>query len=236
MSSFFTVLTLTPWDTINSKLLSKVKLFSLKNIFKTFPVIQQEFFDDLLSKVYNYNHYSWIKSLKRIIGPNNEDYDISNWNFIWAVDMQNRMFQFLFQKIEKTKGEDSQGILVALAPPELAKLFAEYKEGAILRILSLLNNPSNIKFLMILAPKGKSIAEEQQLFQVDRNYIDKLKYTEMLKNMPNIQGAWFPSYKPKQSIERCPICNELMRELKDYRVGFGGLVCPHCGYKNINVV
>ncbi|MFX1411616.1 MAG: hypothetical protein ACFFA6_14785 [Promethearchaeota archaeon] len=226
MNSFFTVFTLTPWDPLNSKLLSKVKLFSLKNIFKTFPVIQQEFFDDLLSKVYNYNHYSWIKSLKRIIGPNNEDYDISNWNFIWAVDNQDRMFQFLFQVIEKTKREDSHGILVALAPPELAKLFAEHKEEAILKTLSLLTKPSNIKFLVILAPKGKSIAEEQQLFQVDKNYVDKLKYVEMLKNMPNIKGAWFPSYKP-----RCPICNEELNEIKDYNIGFGKLICLRCGYK-----
>ncbi len=231
MSSYFTVFTLTPWDTLNSNLLSKVKLFSLKNILKTFPVIQQEFFDDILSKVYNYNHYSWIKCLRRIVGPNNEDYDIFNWNFIWAFDNQNRMFQFLFQRVKKTEREDSQGILVALAPPELAKLFAEHKEGAILKTLSLLNDPSNIKFLVILAPKGKSIAEEQQLFQVDKNYIDKLKYVEMFKNMLNIEGAWFPSYKPKLSIERCPICNELMKELKHYRVGFGRLVCPRCGYK-----
>jgi hypothetical protein len=226
MSSYFTVFTLTPWNPSNSNLLSKVKLISLQNIFKTFPVIQQEFFDDILSKVYNYNHYSWIKCLRRIVGPNNEDYDISNWNFIWAFDIENRMFQFLFQRIKKSEREDSQGILVALAPPELAKLFAEYKEGAILKTLSLLNNPSNIKFLLILAPKGKSIAEEQQVFQVDKNYIDKLKYAEQLKNMPNIEGAWFPSYKP-----RCPVCNEVLTEIKDYNIGFGKLICPRCGYK-----
>lgn len=231
MKSFFTVFTLTPWDTKNSNSLSRVKLLSLKNIFKQFPVIQQEFFDDILSKVYEYNHYSWIKCIRRIVGPNNEDYDISNWNFVWAFDNQNRMFQFLFQKVKEIEREDSQGILVALAPPELAKLFTKHKKGALLKTLSLLNDPSNIKFLLILAPKGRSIAEEQQLFQIDKNYIDKLKYIEMLKNITNIQGAWFPSYKPKLSKKKCPICNELMKELKDYRVGFGRLVCPRCGYK-----
>lgn len=226
MNSFFTVFTLTPWDKLNSNILTEVKLFSLKNIFKTFPVIEQEFFDDLLTRVYDYKHYSWIQCIKRITGPNSEDYDISNWNFVWAFDTQNRTFQFLFQRVKQDEGEDSQGVLVALAPPELAKLFAEYKKGAILKALSLLNNPSDIKFLLILAPKGKSIAEEQQLFRINKVNLEKMKYIDIMGKMPNIQGQWFPHYSP-----RCPVCNEIMTEIKDYNVGFGKLICPRCGYK-----
>ena len=79
---------------------------------------------------------------------------------------------------------------------------------------------------MILAPKGKSIAQEQQLFQISKKQYENVKFMEMLKNMPNISGNWFPSFEP-----RCPICNSFMSEIKDYKVGFGKLVCPHCGYE-----
>ena len=222
MTDFFIVYTETPWDNLNAEQLTQIRVLSLKSIFKTYPVVEPSFFDDLNSKVNDFNHYSWIQSIKRIVGPNNEDYDISNWNFVWAFDYQNRMFQFLFQK------EDEQGILVGLAPPELAKLFRDHGKGAILRTLSLLNNAPHIKFLMILAPKGKSIAQEQQLFQISKKQYENVKFMEMLKNMPNISGSWFPSFEP-----RCPICNSFMSEIKDYKVGFGKLVCPQCGYEKM---
>ena len=220
MTDFFIVYTETPWDSLNTSKLTQIRILSLKSIFKKYLVIEPSFFDDLNTKILEYDHYMWVQSIKRIIGPKNEDYDISNWNFIWAFDDQRRMFQFLFQKVEE------QGILVGLAPPELSKLFSEHGKGAILRTLSLLINPSKMKFLMVLSPKGKSIAEEQQLFHVDKNYFEKLNYIRSLKEVPNIQGAWYPSFDP-----RCPVCNSFMSEIKDYRVGFGKLVCPQCGYE-----
>ncbi|MFX0035301.1 MAG: hypothetical protein ACFE9I_06640, partial [Candidatus Hermodarchaeota archaeon] len=170
------------------------------------------------------HHYSWIESIKRVTGPKNEDYDITNFTFLWAFDIQNRLYQFLFQK------EKEQGILVGIAPPELAKLFSTHGKGAILKTLSLLNDHSKIKFLMILAPKGKSIAEERQLFQLSKEQYDRMKFIDMLKNQPNISGQWFPSYEP-----RCPICNELLMDLSglDFRVGLGQLICPRCGYKKL---
>ncbi len=224
MNDFFSVFTYTPWDNLNTKLLTKVKLLSLKSIAKTFPVIEPEFFDDLLSNLYNFKHYSWVQCIKRIVGSNNEDYDIAPWNFIWAMDNEGRIFQFLIQK-EKNEIKDSQATLVALAPPELGKLFNQYKEGAILRTLSLLNNPKKMKFLMVLAPKGKSIAEEQQLIQVDKKALEKLKFVNNLKQLPNIKGQWFPEYEVK-----CPICKGPLTEINDYKVGF---VCPQCGFKKV---
>ncbi|MFX0135033.1 MAG: hypothetical protein ACFFDN_15435 [Candidatus Hodarchaeota archaeon] len=225
MSSFFTVFTLTPWDTLNSEILTEVKLFSLKNIFTSFPVIEPEFFDDIRSNLYKFKHYSWVESIKRIVGPRDEDYDIKSWNLMWGMDNDRRIFQFLFQKV-KDEFKDSQGTLVALAPPELGKLFNQYKDEAILRTLSLLNSPEKMSFLMVLAPKGKSIAEEQQLLHVNKNDLEKLNFNNMLKQMPNIKGQWFPTFEAK-----CPICNGMLTELKDYGVGFGKLVCPKCGYK-----
>ena len=224
MNNFFSVFTYTPWDNLNTQLLTEVKLLSLKSITKTFPVIEPEFFDDLLSNLYNFKHYSWVQCVKRITGPNNEDYDIAPWNFIWAMDNKGRVFQFLIQK-EKNEFKDSQATLVALAPPELGKLFNQYKEGAILRTLSLLNNPKKMKFLIVLAPKGKSIAEEQQLIQVDKKTLEKLKHINKLKQMPNIKGQWFPTSEVK-----CPVCNGPLTEISDYKVGF---VCPRCGFKKM---
>ncbi|UCD01304.1 MAG: hypothetical protein JSV23_10550 [Promethearchaeota archaeon] len=222
MISFFRIFTLTPWDTLNSDILTEVKLFSLKNIFKKYPVIEPEFFDDILSNLYKFKHYSWVESIKRIIGPNAEDYDIEPWNFVWGMDNERRIYQFLIQKSKE------KAILVALAPPELGKLFKQYKKEAIIRTLSLLNNPEKMKFLMVLAPKGKSIAEERQLLQINRKELEKLKFNNMLKQMPNIKGQWFPTFEAK-----CPICNGMLTEIKDYGVGFGKLVCPKCGYNKI---
>jgi len=224
MSNFFTVFTYTPWDNLNTKILTEVKLLSLKSIIKTFPVIEPGFFDDLLSNMYNFKHYSWVESIKRIVGPDIEDYDIKPWNFIWAMDQERRIFQFLIQKIDH-KSKDSQAILVALAPPELAKLFEQYKEGAILRTLSLLNNPKKMKFLMVLAPRGKSIVEEQQLLQINKKDLEKLKFINTLKQMPNIKGQWFPTSELK-----CPICNTPLTQVYSHEVG---LVCQNCGFKKV---
>lgn len=224
MNNFFSVFTYTPWDNLNKKILTEVKLLSLKNIIKTFPVIEPRFVDDLISNIYNFKHYSWVESIKRIVGPNKEDYDIKSWNFIWGMDIERRIFQILIQKVDYEL-KDSQVILVALAPPELAKLFEEYKEGAILRTLTLLNNPKKMKFLMVLAPKGKSIAEEQRLLQIKNIDLEKMKFISNLKQIPNIKGQWFPSSEIK-----CPICNNPLTQVYSHEVG---LVCQNCGFKKL---
>jgi len=224
MSSFFSVFTYTPWDNLNTKILTEVKLLSLKNIINTFPVIEPGFFDDLLSNMYNFKHYSWVECIKRIVGPDNEDYDITPWNFMWGMDNERRIFQLLFQKVEYNFKE-SQAILVALAPPELAKLFEQYEEEAILRTLALINNPKKMKFMMVLAPKGKSIAEEQQFLQINKKDLERMKVINTLKKMPNIKGQWFPSSEVK-----CPICNSPLIQVYSREVG---LVCQQCGFKKV---
>ncbi|KKM88789.1 hypothetical protein LCGC14_1255190 [marine sediment metagenome] len=224
MSGFFSVYTLTPWDGLNLKQVTQVKLISLKTIFKTFPVIEQAFLGEIISNIYSQTHYTWNNSIKRIVGVANEDYNISSFNFIWAIDDQNRMYQFLIQKLEEK--ENSQAILVALAPPELGKLLSEFKREALHRILSLLNKPSNIKFLMVLAPKGKSIVEEHQLLKIEKKYLDKLNYINKLKDTPNIQGNWFPEFKLQ-----CPVCKEAITGVGVTSIDFGSVICPRCGYK-----
>lgn len=225
-SRFFSVHTLTPWESTAPNTLSEVKLLSSKTVFKKYPVIQKSFFDDLISLIYAHNHYSWNQTIKRIVGPKDEDYEIENFNFIWAMDTDGRFYQLLFQKAEES-GRTSKGVLAAFAPPELAKLFSDYKTDALHRILSLLNTPTNIRFLTVLGAKGKSIAPSQQLIPVSKEDLEKLKYTNILKQMPNIQGEWFPEFAPK-----CPVCNEMLTELKGYGVGLAKLVCPRCGYES----
>ena len=224
MSKFFSIFTYTPWDNLNTKILTEVKLLSLKNIIKTFPVIEPGFFDDLLSNMYNFKHYSWVECIKRIVGPDKEDYDITPWNFIWGMDRDGRVFQFLVQKV-KNEFKDSQATLAALAPPELAKLFEQHKEGAILRTLSLLNNPKKMNFLMVLAPKGKSIAEEQQMLQINEKDLERVQFSNTLKQLPNIKGQWFPTFDIK-----CPNCNGPLTEVYTHEVG---LVCQRCGFKRV---
>jgi hypothetical protein len=140
------------------------------------------------------------------------------------MDLDNRMYQFLFQKVEDS--DESQAVMVGLAPPELGKLFSEYKGDAILRILSLLNNPQKIKFLMGLAPKGISLAVEQQLVKANQNELDRIKFVKSLKEMPNIQGQWFFPRNPM-----CPVCKGLLIQKMDNNKGFQKLRCPKCGYE-----
>jgi hypothetical protein len=222
MNSFFVVYTETPWDDLGTLQMSQIRLCSLKRVFKAYPIIEQTFFDDFSSKMNDYVQYSSMKTIRRIIGPNNEDYDISNWSFIWAFDNERRMYQFLFQNVKEN--EESQAVLVALAPPELVKLFSEHGKGAIQRTLSILNNPSAIRFLMVLYAKGKSIAEEQQALTFNKRYLERLRQADLLSKMPNIQGQWFPSFQP-----RCPVCNAFMT-VNGFKVVFGKPICPKCGY------
>ncbi|TFF90455.1 MAG: hypothetical protein EU548_02945 [Promethearchaeota archaeon] len=225
MNKFFSILLNKPWDKLKTQKLTEVKLLSLKSVFESYPIIQREFFDDLISNVYNHSHFTYIESIRRVVGSESEDYEIAPWLFLWAFDDQRRMYQFLFQKT-KTNKESSPAALVALAPPELAKLFSQFKDQAIHKIFSLLNTPSNIKFLIMLGPKGKSIAEESKFLQIDKQKLQNLQTFKKMANMPNIQGQWFPNYAP-----RCPMCNAVLVGIEDYKVGFGKLICPRCGYK-----
>ena len=144
MKELFSVFVYAPWDKVKIKKLTEIRFLSLKSVFEKYPVVESKFFEDLSENISKNMHYSWFECIRRIVGPDKEDYEIQNWNIIWAMDLDNRIYQFLFQKVEKS--DESQAIMVGLAPPELGKLFSEYKSDAILRILSLLNDPKKIKF------------------------------------------------------------------------------------------
>ena len=224
MKELFSVFVYAPWDKVKTKKLTEIRLMSLKSVFEKYPVVEPKFFEDLSENISKNMHYSWFECIRRIVGPDKEDYEIQNWNIIWAMDLDNRIYQFLFQKVEKS--DESQAVMVGLAPPELGKLFSEYKSDAILRILSVLNNPKKIKFLMGLAPKGISLALEQQLIKANENERDKIEFVKSLKEMPNIQGQWFFPRNPM-----CPVCKGMLIEKMDDIKGFQKLICPKCSYE-----
>ena len=224
MKELFSVFVYAPWDKLKTKKLTEIRFLSLKSVFEKYPVIESRFFEDLSENICKNIHFSWFECIRRIVGPDKEDYSIQNWTVIWAMDLDNRMYQFLFQKVEDS--DESQAVMVGLAPPELVRLFSEYKNEAILRILSLLNNPKKIKFLIGLAPKGISLAVEQQLIKANQNELDKINFVNSLKDMPNIQGQWFFPRNPM-----CPDCKGLLIERMDDIKGFQKLVCLKCGYE-----
>jgi len=225
MTELFKLYTYTPWDGLKPDQIVEVKLLSLKSLLKSYPVIEKKFFVDLMKKLKLNENYSWFETIRRIVGPNEEDYRISSWRFIWALDMDNRMYQFLIQKT----GEDnklSKATMVALAPPELGRLISDYGSEAIQKTLNLLNNPSKLKFLIYLSPKGKSIAEEANYIPVDKRGLEKLSHFQNLMNQPNVKGNWFPTFEL-----RCPNCNNVITGVKDFRIDFSKFTCPFCGYK-----
>jgi hypothetical protein len=224
MNEFFKLYTYTPWDGLSTKELVEVKVLSIKNIFNSFPIIEKEFFGDLLLNLTNYRNYSWFETIRRVVGPNKEDYDIKDWRFIWAIDNDNRMYQILLQKLEE-KEKISQSVLAAVAPPELVQLLSEYDKKAIQKILSLLNDPSQMKFLIYLTPKGKSIAEEYDLLKLNKAQLQQFDFLKSMVNKPNIAGQWFPT---SQII--CPKCNENITNLINYNLGSETLTCPRCSY------
>ena len=153
------------------------------------PVIEKDFFDDLKSRINDNLHYSITPSIRRIVGPNNEDYDISSFNFIWALDDQSRMYQFLFQNIKKN--DNLQSILVALAPPELGKLFSEYEEEVNHRIFSLLNKPSKIKFLKDHGANKIDFFRNHQNLILVKKLCMKSVFTAVVDRVPwSPQSCW----------------------------------------------
>jgi hypothetical protein len=136
------------------------------------------------------------------------------------------MYQFLLQKLDFKK-DTSQSALVAVAPPELVKLLAKYDSKAIHKILSIINDPPKIKFLIYLTPKGKSIAEEYNLLKLNKAQLEQFEFLKSMANKPNIQGQWFPK---SQGQILCPKCNENITNLIDFSKRPGKFSCPRCGY------
>ncbi len=219
---YFTVSVLNSWDPKRSSKISEVNLLSLKIILGKFPMIEKQFFSDLRDNLKNKPNYFSLRSIKRIVGPQKEDYELADWTLLWGLDFKFRAYQVLIQK-----SKDGKGTLAAIGPVGLASFFDRMKWNSILPILSLLNSPEKMKFLVTLVPKGESIVKEMEQQKLKSAQVEQI--INQWNSMKNVEGQWFPSFKP-----RCPVCNGSMEELQGYQVGFAKLICPRCGYSRKN--
>lgn len=215
---YFTVSVLNSWDPIKNNKISNVNLLSFKFLLGKFPKVEYSFFDDLKSNLKSELNYLSLNSIKRIVGTDKEDYELANWSFLWGLDFKYRSYQLLIQS-----SKEGKGTIAAVGPVGLASFFDKMKWNGIIPTLSLLNSPDKMKFLVLLTPSGESIAKEKEQQKLRSFQVDQI--IDRWNSMKNIEGQWFPSFKPT-----CPVCNELMEEFKGYEVGFGQIICPRCGY------
>ena len=216
---YFKVTVFNTWDPRGVKISSNVNLLSSKFILGKFPKIENRFFEDLNENIKNKPHYFSQESIKKIVGPEKEEYNILDWVFLWGFDFKKRGFQLLIQK--ETEGK---GILVAIGPMELASFFDRMKLNSILPTLSLVNSSNKMKFVVLLKPRQESIIEKTQIDKIDSKKLKEI--VNYWKSIKNVNGQWFPKFKP-----RCSRCGTLIPELQGFEIGFIPLICPRCESK-----
>ncbi|MHA1507941.1 MAG: hypothetical protein ACTSO6_04470 [Promethearchaeota archaeon] len=80
MKELFSVFVNAPWNKIKTKKLTEIRLLSLKSVFEKYPVVEPKFFEDLSENISKNMHYSWFECIRRIVGPDKEDYEIHMGN------------------------------------------------------------------------------------------------------------------------------------------------------------
>ncbi len=214
-----TLSTRTSWQ----KTETRIDLVSMKDILYPYPMIEQKFFDDLTKLCRSHENYYVEMGLLSVLGEEKQNLNPDTWILIWALDFKDRMFQLLVDRNAVHKGK---GAIAAIGPPDLSEFFSKMKYNAILPLLTLINTPEKMKSVGVIVSKPKSRQNKEnerkefQAYARFQNWIAKLKAT------PNVDGQWFPSSAPK-----CPMCgNPIVGIADQYRVGFGFMVCPECGY------
>lgn len=216
---YFKVSLFNTWNPRDVKISSDVNLLSLKYILGKFPKIENKFFEDLKENIKKKPNYFSQDSIKRVVGPEKEEYDISNWFFLWGFDFKKRGYQLLIQ-IDK----EGKGILAAIGPMELASFFDRMKLNSILPTLSLINSTDKMKFVVFLKPRGDLIIKGLEMKGIEKGKIQQIM--DYWKTLKNVDGQWFPTFKP-----RCPRCGRLIEGLHGFEIGFIPLICPKCGYE-----
>ncbi|MHA1731216.1 MAG: hypothetical protein ACTSU5_04700 [Promethearchaeota archaeon] len=197
----------------------EVSVADVREVFDGYPGISLQLVRDLrdLGKVHK--NYLLEMALEDIVGRGTT-IDPENWIFVWAVDFRGRIFHLLFER------EDERFLLAGAGPDAFFQFLREVGREALSPTLTLLTIPEKVRNVVVFLSKYKPPAYElerrYEKYKQVQGFIDKLKAT------PNVNGQWFPSFVP-----RCPVCNAPLVGLQDYRVGFGQIVCPRCGYKKI---
>ncbi len=215
----FNLSTRTSWQ----KTPTKISLMDMKEAISPYPLVERKFFDDIVAFTRKYNHYFVEMGLLNVVGETKKTLDPDFWILIWALDFKDRSFQIL---IEKHPNYQGKGAIAGVGPSDLLDFFSSMKQNAILPTLSLINNPEKMKSVAVIVSRPKNYNEKSK----ERNSYQALgrfqKWINDLKDTPNKEGKWFPSNAPT-----CPNCNSPIVGIQDnYKVGFGFLVCPNCGY------
>ncbi len=215
------LLTNTSWQ----KTKTKVNLQSIIESFRSYPLVERKFFDDINYLCRKENHYYVEMGLLHLVNEEKKELNPDLWILIWARDFKDRIFQILFERHPDYHGK---GTIVALGPPELFEFFSNMKKNAILPTLTLINSPEKMKSVVVVVSRPKSYKQktkeknDYQALGRFQNWINELKST------PNVKGQWFPSNAPI-----CPVCKgPLVGIADDYNVAFGYVICPECGYMN----
>ncbi|MHA2000793.1 MAG: hypothetical protein ACTSVU_01720 [Promethearchaeota archaeon] len=203
----------------------KLELHDMNDAITPYPLIESAFFEDMNTLCRKNNHYVVEMGLLHLVNQTQKELNPDLWILIWGKDFKDRIFQIL---IERPSDYGGRGAIAAIGPNDLLEFFSSMKRNAILPTLTLLSSPEKMKAVYIIVSRPKSYnekaKEKQQLQGMARfkNWIDELK------RMPNKEGQWFPSNAPK-----CPICGGPIVGIADeYRIGFGYMICPECGYMN----
>lgn len=96
----------------------ELELFDAKGYFGGYLKIKRSYFNSLFKTVKMTKKYQTLKTIERVIGPNDDDWTKNPWMLIIAKDHERKIPFWFFIKREK----DLSGILVAIGP----KAFAEY--------------------------------------------------------------------------------------------------------------
>ncbi|MHA1744502.1 MAG: hypothetical protein ACTSWW_00795 [Promethearchaeota archaeon] len=216
-----TLLTKTSWQKTQTKLV----LMDMKEAISPYPLIERRYFDDLNALCRSHTTYNVEMGLLQIFNHTNQELNADFWILIWALDFQDRQFQLL---IERHPDYEGRGAIAGVGPNDFLEFLSGMKQNAILPTLTLLNSPEKMKSVVVVVSQPKSYKEtrkeksDYQALGRFQNWINQLKAT------PNVKGDWFPANAPT-----CPVCGSPVVGIADgYKVGFGFLICPECGYNS----
>ncbi|MHA1898568.1 MAG: hypothetical protein ACTSU2_14345 [Promethearchaeota archaeon] len=197
-----------------------LNLTGMNEIYGSYPIIRKDFFIDLKNNLDHYKHYWAEGGLKSVI-LGNKPYLPEDWLLILATDFKDRPFQILFSRTYSLGGN---GTIIAVGPPDYAEFMKQMGKSSIQPTLALINSPEKMKSVavMVTSPHEEKVVkkalEPSAELKRFKHWVDQLKAT------PNKEGQWFPTHEPI-----CPVCNEKMVGIADYRVGFVKMICPRCG-------
>jgi hypothetical protein len=191
----------------------KLGLTDVREALSEYPLIEKKFFNDLNQLCRKENQYVVEMGLLHLINNKKKKLNPDLWILLWAKDFRDRIFQILIERHPDYKGK---GAIAALGPPDLLEFFSSMKHNAILPTLTLLTTPEKIKSFYVVVSRPESYKKKQKKKQNFQALARFQKWIHQLKQTP-----------------KCPICGGPLVGIQDqYRVGFGYMICPECGYNH----